>query len=294
MYKSKEEMMSDLNFYHRYMFYEQIKNLNEFWAILAKSNDKHPAIMESNIIDYMKNSPNFIKPIEWVDIFTKNICKDTSVQTDDIKNNTSEISTQTSNENVQNKNNLIRSNSSKSENSYANAVNFNPNKSTKNKESEIYNVKTNNYYEKLSFNINQPIKTAQKSSTEAPSKMNFNKKTPSKGTSSRNNPQPKGNTIHQNLPSTNRKQQGKPTNNFNLREPKFTARVYSPSLQRDRWQRETPHFNGNLPNNFNFNRKNENHFNSRSHSKNQNFRKNRELERNFNYMRSYSNNQSFH
>lgn len=310
MYKSKEEMMSDLNFYHRYMFYEQIKNLNESWAILAKSNDKHPAIMESNIIDYMKNSPNFIKPIEWVDIFTKNICKDTSVQTDDIKNNTSEISTQTSNENVQNKDNSTRSKTEKIEkkiknnSSYADAIKSTSNKNNSNtnnfkisnKMSEIYNVKTNNYFEKLSsINANQPIGANQ--STGTATKTNFNKKTPTKSTPNQCYPPPKRDTFRQNSSSLiNKKQQQGNTANFNSRKPKFNTEVHSPSLQRDKWQKKSPYFKENSINNFNSNNKNRNYFNfprgfNSNDNKNPNFyqKNNREFRQNSNNRKKHEN-----
>lgn len=235
-----------------------------------------------------------IVPTDWTRVFNNNSktdLKNIHVQTDNIKSNTSEISTQTSatvkkNESQSqcqtNKNNATQSNigensenKMKNQSTYAAVLksksvenNSNKNnrnnsiKSMKNDKREIYNVKTNNCFEKLSpINVDQPNKADQQS-TEAPIKMNFSKKTSSKGTNPIN-PQQKGSQFRRNQSTSTGKryQKGKTNANFNPRESKFNTEVHSPSLQRDKWQRKSPHFKENSINNFNSNNKNQNYFN---------------------------------
>lgn len=312
------------------------ENSNKDLLILNLIKTNNNVFLKNILEDKKENLDNeTVFPTNWIHIFNENFVKDFKdnfVQTDDIKKDTSEMSTQTSSiqsstKEISTQTSLIltqskKDNSQQSDNfnlneqnienrlSYANAIKSTPNKnnsnkSMKNEKCEIYNVKTNNYYEKLSTinanqprtDGNQPIKVEYQPKG-APTKTNFKKRTSSERTSL-NNPQQKWNKFRRSHP-----QQQVKTTNFNRRKPKFNAEVHSSSLQRDKWQK-SPYNRENSPNNFNSNINNLNYYdkkgslNSRklnSYITNPKFYNNREFNSNFNYQResnSYGKNQNF-
>lgn len=125
--KNKISALADL---HQYLLYKNIQNMNELWKIItsddrnyknliitshqhlrkyaktmSETSDLLSIIMNTNnsfedILNKKNLTNDVVPPTEWFFYFARIISpensKDISVQTDDIKNNTSEISTQTS------------------------------------------------------------------------------------------------------------------------------------------------------------------------------------------------------